>query len=392
MSTKYFRHSMLVLLAVVISLLLFRDSSPAQAKASLGTIPPLAPVLTNPDMECDDGYYEVTGPDRKPNRIPNGWQQVLSLGHPRMNSARLQFAKSCEAEDVHIEKINGRDSFTVLAWEIETPPEPGKPFDVTIYQQTPVEPGGDYSVSGWFLTLCGGSAVPNDCPDGVYMAKMLGLDPTGGIDPDADTVVWTENRNNFVDENDERIGWSNLYTAATRRGRHDDRLRPHRQSIPMARQPRLHRRHQPDSCARRRVCRSAGRGQRRSLGPGLGRAAEPRCRGHSEAETTICSSTSMSVTRTKRRGAAWSAMRTAPAAYLSRRGVSTHPINFASAHGPNSPMTRRAPGPISAIRDRGAIHRRSCSSRKTRPSRSRSGIFDLPSIDKPWRSMLTVEM
>ena len=131
-----------------------------------------------------------------------------------MNSARLQFGKSCDAEGVHIEKINGRDSFTVLAWEIETPPEPGKPFDVTIYQQTPVEPGGDYSVSGWFLTLCGGSAVPNDCPDAVYMAKMLGLDPTGGIDPDADTVVWTENRNNFVDENDERIGWSNLYTAA----------------------------------------------------------------------------------------------------------------------------------------------------------------------------------
>ena len=215
MSINNLRHCVLLLLATTIGLLLLRDSSQAQANASLGTIPPLAPVLTNPDMECDDGYYEVTGPDRKPNRIPDGWQQVLNLGHPRMNSARLQFAKSCEAEGVHIEKINGRDSFTVLAWEIETPPEPGKPFDVTIYQQTPVEAGGDYSVSGWFLTLCGGSAVPNDCPDGIYMAKMLGLDPTGGIDPYANTVVWTENRNNFVDENDERIGWSNLYTAAT---------------------------------------------------------------------------------------------------------------------------------------------------------------------------------
>ena len=204
-------------------------------------------------MECDDGYYEVTGPDRKPNRIPDGWQQVLSLGHPRMNSARIQFGKSCEAEDVHIEKINGRDSFTVLAWEIETPPEPGKPFDVTIYQQTPVEAGGDYSVSGWFLTLCGGSAVPNDCPDDVYMAKMLGLDPTGGVDPDADSVVWVENRNNFVDENDKRIGWSNLYTAATAETDDDDRLCPHRQPVPVARQPRLHRRHQPDSFAGRRV-------------------------------------------------------------------------------------------------------------------------------------------
>ena len=179
-----------------------------------GTIPLAKPLLINADFECDVGYYEVESPDRKPNRIPASWISVLVNGWPRLNSTRIQYGKDCAAEDVHVERINGRDSFVMRAWDLEKPPEPGKPFDVTIYQQTPAEPGGAYSVSGWFLTLCGGSAVPNDCPEEYYMAKMLGLDPTGGIDPEAESVVWIENRNNFVDENDQRIGWSNLYTTA----------------------------------------------------------------------------------------------------------------------------------------------------------------------------------
>ncbi len=215
MSTKQIRYAAFVLLAVFFTIFSLSDSAWAESDSVQGTIPPLPPLLENPDMECDVGYYEVQGPNQKPNRIPDGWQQVLTQGHPRMNSARIQFGKSCDAENVHVERISGRDSFLAEAWDLETPPDPGKIFDVTIYQQASADPGGDYSVSGWFLTLCGGSAVPNDCPEGVYMAKMLGLDPTGGMDPEADTVIWVENRNNFVDGDDKRIGWSNLYTAAT---------------------------------------------------------------------------------------------------------------------------------------------------------------------------------
>jgi hypothetical protein len=68
------------------------------------------------------------------------------------------------------------------------------------------------------LSLCGGSAVPNDCPDGYYMAKMLGLDPTGGTDANAPSVRWIENRANFITPDGARVGWSNLSVSAQAEG------------------------------------------------------------------------------------------------------------------------------------------------------------------------------
>ncbi|HMN31634.1 MAG TPA: hypothetical protein PKE45_26030 [Caldilineaceae bacterium] len=79
-------------------------------------------------------------------------------------------------------------------------------------QQVSATVGGAYSLSGWLLSLCGGSKTPSDCPPDHYIAKMLGLDPTGGIDPLADSVVWVENRHNFW-ENDKKVGWTNLFTS-----------------------------------------------------------------------------------------------------------------------------------------------------------------------------------
>ena len=102
------------------------------------------------------------------------------------------------------------------AQDLETPPEPGKPFDTTLYQQVTVEPGGAYSVSGWFVSLCGGSfSAPNDCPDGYYMAKQLGIDPSGGEDPGGEQIEWVESRANFVEaDGTTRIGWQNLRLSA----------------------------------------------------------------------------------------------------------------------------------------------------------------------------------
>ena len=98
---------------------------------------------------------------------------------PVVTSARIRFANSCDGE-AHVERIEGRDSVLIRALDHETPPEPGKPFDVTLMQQVPVVSGTDYSLSGWMLTLCGGSfSDPNDCPEGYYMAKLLGIDPDG---------------------------------------------------------------------------------------------------------------------------------------------------------------------------------------------------------------------
>jgi hypothetical protein len=137
---------------------------------------------------------------------------------PILSSTRIWFEGpkgSCYTNNKNPERISGRDSVYVRSLDIETPPEPGKPFDVAIYQQVPANPGTAYSFSGWQLTLCGGSTMPNDCPDGYYMAKLLGIDPTGGTDMNSPNVVWSENRNNFVGEDGGRIGWSNVRTSAT---------------------------------------------------------------------------------------------------------------------------------------------------------------------------------
>lgn len=180
--------------------------------AATGTIPPVAPVLQNSDFECTTGYYSQTNPAGDTIYVPNGWKLFINQGSPDTHSARINFAGSCEGS-AHVERISGIDSILVEAQHLESSPQPGKPFDVTFYQQVSATVGGAYSLSGWQLSLCGGSKLPSDCPEGNYIAKMLGIDPTGGTDPLTDTVVWAENRRNFYESEEER-GWVNLHLGA----------------------------------------------------------------------------------------------------------------------------------------------------------------------------------
>lgn len=177
-----------------------------------GTIPLNPPVLLNPDFECTVGYYSQQDAKGKTIYIPNHWELTTTVGAPMIHSARIFFAKSCDGT-AHVERMSGIDSTVVRAEDLETPPNPGKPFDVTFHQQVTATVGGEYSLSGWMLSLCGGSATPSDCPAGNYIAKLLGIDPTGGTDPNAATVIWTENRRNFVEEG-KRVGWQNLRVSA----------------------------------------------------------------------------------------------------------------------------------------------------------------------------------
>jgi hypothetical protein len=199
--------------------LLLTGASAGSAESRLGgTVPVAVPNrLQNAEFECDGGgYYAAKNVRNEDILLPNGWLLAVNGDIPLLSSARIYFEGpkgSCSTNNKHVERIGGRDSLFVSSLDIETPPEPGKPFDVAIYQQAPAITGTAYSLSGWQLTLCGGSAVPNDCPGGYYMAKLLGIDPTGGTDINAPTVVWSENRNNFVDENDQRIGWANVRTS-----------------------------------------------------------------------------------------------------------------------------------------------------------------------------------
>jgi len=172
------------------------------------------PVLGNASFECTNGLTGQTDAISQTVYIPNGWVWTPISGTPVISSTQLFFGDACAGDNLY-ERIDGIDSLVVRAQDIETPPQPGKPFDVSFHQPVTVLTDTAYSLSAWMLSLCGGSAVPSDCPDGYYMAKMLGMDPTGGPDPLADTVAWVENRNNFVTTDNQRIGWSNLYTAAT---------------------------------------------------------------------------------------------------------------------------------------------------------------------------------
>jgi hypothetical protein len=212
------------LLLFAFFLLLFGSRAAAQeqgAAPSGGTVPS-SNRLQNASFECGSGgYYEAVNSRGETILLPNRWTLVANGDIPVLYSARIFFEKradkengSCETRKAHVERIDGDDSALVRALDLETPPAPGKPFDVSLVQQIDAISGTAYSLSGWLLTLCGGSNVPNDCPDGVYMAKMLGVDPAGGSDPAAATVVWAENRNNFVDADDKRIGWSNVRTVA----------------------------------------------------------------------------------------------------------------------------------------------------------------------------------
>ena len=175
-------------------------SAAGQPPVLFSSAPEALPVH-NPGFECSQGYHQQPHID---GLVPDGWTAVPLAGQPRLNSARIEFAGSCAGAGF-VERLADNDSMVFLSEDIESPPEPGKPFDVALFQQVSVTPGSAYSLSGWMVSLCGGSAMPNDCPSGVYISKMLGLDPTGGVDPRAETVVWAEDRRNFTESR-----WANL--------------------------------------------------------------------------------------------------------------------------------------------------------------------------------------
>ncbi len=170
---------------------------------------PTAPALVNAGFECAAGFEPQSGIN---GRVPSGWTALLLDGNPTLDSTRVHFAGSCDGSGF-IERLAGEDSLVFLSEDIETPPAPGKPFDAVVYQQVQVTPGVAYSLSGWMVSLCGGSAMPNDCPAGYTMTKMLGIDPRGGADPQAESVIWVADSRNFTESR-----WANLRLSATAHG------------------------------------------------------------------------------------------------------------------------------------------------------------------------------
>jgi hypothetical protein len=188
----------------------------ARADVGPGGVVPSAdpvgpPVLQNPGFECKVGYITQEGIQR---RVPLGWTGVLISGTPQLDSVRIRWGGGCDSSG-WVEHLEGDDSLVFVAQDLETPPEPGKPFDAAVYQQVAVTPGTAYSLSGWMVSLCGGSATPSSCPADYYMEKLLGIDPSGGIDPLGPNVIWIGDQRNFTESH-----WANLRLAATAQSDH----------------------------------------------------------------------------------------------------------------------------------------------------------------------------
>lgn len=170
--------------------------------------------LTNPNFECATGVYTVTDITSQELIIPAGWTWVPISGTPMLISTRIRVTGNCDPNSSgFVDRIEGEDSFMFRSADIETPPVPGKPFDVAIAQRISVTPGTDYSISGFMASFCGGSASPTDCPDGYYISKQVGLDPDATLDPLASTAAWAENRQPHT-----TAGYANVSVAARAAG------------------------------------------------------------------------------------------------------------------------------------------------------------------------------
>jgi hypothetical protein len=171
-----------------------------------------SPVLLNPGFECGDGYHDQPGIH---GMVPNGWTASILNGKDLfMASTQMWATMGCDPADLAWEKLEGHDSNIFMAnyapygQDFSAPP-----FDVVLYQEVTVTPDTPYSLSAWMTSLCGGSATPSDCPQGAYIAKMAGLDPAGGVDPTAQSVVWTEDRRPHTEAR-----WTNLVLVTTAQG------------------------------------------------------------------------------------------------------------------------------------------------------------------------------
>ena len=193
---------------------------PATAADGNWTVPPAPPVLQNTRYECDDGFVSGVNPVGAEVLIPSGWTVAYVNGAAQVLSTRLWvWGGVCNHVDDSshfVERSYGGlyDSVYIRSQDIETLPDPGKPFDVVLYQQITATVGGTYSLSAWMVSLCRNYEDTNRCPPGEYIAKAVGLDPLGGNDPDGASVLWTENRLNYVDDEGERVGWQNITVGA----------------------------------------------------------------------------------------------------------------------------------------------------------------------------------
>lgn len=167
--------------AVLLLSLLAASGSPVVLLASSPSMAPDAveyQLLTNAGMEVYDASY---GKFHNVNcQVATGWQRFSYDGpEPCFMDTRV-FASS-HLGGGWVERIEGSTSQMVVSTE---------PYNAGILQQvTGLTPGLGYGFHAAMLTIFQTSAGD---PDDGTMIKDVGIDPTGGTDPQASTVVWSE--------------------------------------------------------------------------------------------------------------------------------------------------------------------------------------------------------
>ncbi len=136
-----------------------------------------ANLLINRSMEVFAPAYASYPPDGRPLQVAAGWHRFWREGggwsEPYWMDARV-FNPSW------VEKIHGLTSQCLFS---------DQPFEAGLYQQVSgLTPGVGYGFNAPVTSVYRSSALPRS--DGKIF-KQVGLDPTGGTDPDAPTVVWS---------------------------------------------------------------------------------------------------------------------------------------------------------------------------------------------------------
>lgn len=190
---------MLVLMALSVSSIVPRSASQAPIDAAplaVATVfePAAYQLLANAGMEIyDPPYTQFEGIDCQ---VATGWQRFwYGAPEPYWMDTRV-FADSYLGSG-WVERIEGETSQLIITTE---------PYIAGLQQQVSgLTPGTGYGFHAAMLTIFQTSAPP--AQDGT-MVKQVGMDPSGGTDPQAPTVVWSE-----ADDHDEGPWSIDLRTA-----------------------------------------------------------------------------------------------------------------------------------------------------------------------------------
>jgi hypothetical protein len=166
------------MLAFLLAVALTVAAPTATGSTPGGSISQVYQLLTNPGLESyDSPYGQFQGIDLQ---VASGWQRFWYGGaEPYWMDGRV-FANS-HLGGGWVDRIEGDTAQFVFSTE---------PYTAGIRQQVSgLTPGVAYGFHAALLTIFKTSA--QDPVDG-KMIKQVGMDPTGGTDPQAATVVWSD--------------------------------------------------------------------------------------------------------------------------------------------------------------------------------------------------------